>query len=122
MKRSGMICVISSRSWENPLKQLTAHRWPRNERLQFLWRRADLGAQITCQLESEPSQHRDSTPPHPHPTSPYGSSLLRPLPFIEGLQKWIRVPTSQSILTAAIVDDGEPEGTIALNNIASPVN
>jgi hypothetical protein len=51
-----------------------------------------------------------------------GSSLLRPLPFIEGPQKGIRVPTSQSILTATIVDDGEPEGTIALNNIASPVN
>jgi hypothetical protein len=67
-----MICVISSRSWENSLKPRTAHRWPRNERLQFLWRRADLGAQITCQLESEPSQHRDSIPPGPHPTSPYG--------------------------------------------------
>jgi hypothetical protein len=66
-----MISVISSRSWENSLKPRTAHRWPRNERLQFLWRRADLGAQITCQLESEPSQHRDSIPPGPHPTSPY---------------------------------------------------
>jgi len=57
-----MICVISSRSWENSLKPRTAHRWPRNQRLQFLWRRAD-SRQITCQLESEPSQHRDSIPP-----------------------------------------------------------
>jgi hypothetical protein len=39
-----MICVTSLRSWENSLRPRTAHREPRNGRLQVPWNRAGLGA------------------------------------------------------------------------------
>jgi hypothetical protein len=70
-----MISVISSRSSENSLKPRTAHREPRNGRLQFPRGRADRGARN--EVPNHPETARSLAPGSAIASDPYSACQFR---------------------------------------------